>query len=63
MAEIEGSEAAPDPKESEDEEKPFYKDAFDHFDWNHSSSIPTSVRLQPYHPGPVGYDQLKSMKK
>ena len=27
----------------EDEEKPFFKAAFDHFDWNHSSTIPTSV--------------------
>ena len=31
-------------EEEEDEEKPFFKAAFDHFDWNHSSTIPTSVR-------------------
>lgn len=31
-------------EEDEDEEKPFFKAAFDHFDWNHSSTIPTSVR-------------------
>ena len=32
-----------DSDQCEDEEEPFYKDAFDYFDWNHSSSIPTSV--------------------
>ena len=31
-------------EEDKDEEKPFFKAAFDHFDWNHSSTIPTSVR-------------------
>ena len=31
-------------EEEADEEKPFFKAAFDHFDWNHSSTIPTSVR-------------------
>ena len=34
--------------EGEDEEKPFFKAAFDHFDWNHSSTIPTSVRVTPF---------------
>ena len=30
-------------EEEEDEEEPYFKAAFDHFDWNHSSTIPTSV--------------------
>ena len=34
--------------EEEDEEKPFFKAAFDHFDWNHSSTIPTSVRVNQF---------------
>ena len=34
--------------EEEDEEQPFFKAAFDHFDWNHSSTIPTSVRVDPF---------------
>ena len=35
-------------EEEEDEEEPFFKAAFDHFDWNHSSTIPTSVRVNPF---------------
>ena len=32
-------------KEVEDEVTPFYKEAFDCFDWNHSGRISTSVRF------------------
>ena len=39
--------------EGEDEEKPFFKAAFDHFDWNHSCTIPTSVRVIPFNPFPI----------
>ena len=28
----------------QDRETTAYKEAFDHFDWNHSGSIPTTVR-------------------
>ena len=32
-------------KNEQDIETAAYKEAFDHFDWNHSGRIPTSVRL------------------
>ena len=31
------------PKEKEEEEKVFYKEAFEALDWNRNGSIPTSV--------------------
>ena len=31
-------------KDKEDQEKVFYKEAFEAFDWNHNGAIPTSVR-------------------
>ena len=30
-------------KDKEEEEKVFYKEAFDAFDWNHNGTIPTRV--------------------
>ena len=34
-------------KDEQDIETTAYKEAFDHFDWNHSGRIPTSVKPIP----------------
>ena len=34
-------------KNEQDIETAAYKEAFDHFDWNHSGRIPTSVKPIP----------------